>query len=233
MVLTALSGPSESGYPDPAFHAQQRLEFPVLAAKTEAKVMESHAQFDVSHSRNHDLGKCNDLSEFAQQASERKLKMSVRTVLVTMFLSSMGFTICIPSLWLYFSHFEECRCHVSQSIATPHEAIAMVLPAATHGVEPHRFGVRSSIFRATASNQSTSACMQKNVSDDPRAICKERSQCNKFSGRPIHHLVSLTAINAAVSPGTRDDCRRFSSGTAPLFADDWVTPVTLKVTPRT
>jgi hypothetical protein len=70
-------------------------------------------------------------------------------------------------------------------MASSHEAIMMVLPASTHGVEPHRFGIRSTIFSANT-NQTSSACTQKNSTDDVRTICKERSQCNKFSGlRPL------------------------------------------------
>ena len=123
-----------------------------------------------------------EMSEIAQRAYERSLKMSVRTVLVTMFLSSMGFTICIPSLWLYFSRFEECRCHVSLAMTSAHEAVIMILPAATHGVEPHRFGVSSAMFSAANMNKSSSgACTDKNPSDDVK-MCKERSKCNKFSG---------------------------------------------------
>jgi hypothetical protein len=140
-----------------------------------------------------------EVSENAQRAYEHSLKMSVRTVLATMFLSSMGFTICIPSLWLYFSHFEECRCHVSLAMSTPHEAVLMMLPAATHGVEPHRFGVSSAMFSAANMNSSSSgACTDKNPSDDVR-MCKERSRCNKFSGAeqvvclPAHARFEKTA----------------------------------------
>ena len=170
-----------------AFRKWSELIHPLIHHKTDflylSCEMESQQPLDVINHHDNDSLIFEASSEISQRIYEKKLKLSVRTVLVTMFLSSMGFTICIPSLWLYFSHFEECRCHVSQSIASAHEAIGMVLPAATHGLEPHRFGVRSSIFRAKTANISSAACILKNATDDPRALCKERSNCNKFSGQ--------------------------------------------------
>ena len=44
---------------------------------------------------------------------ELDMKRSMNSVLATMFLSALGFTIFIPMLWFYYQNFSECSCSCS------------------------------------------------------------------------------------------------------------------------
>eukprot|EP00961_Rhodomonas_salina_P002306 31800-Rhodomonas_salina.2 len=63
------------------------------------------------------------LDEFERKEELRRgLKVSIDVVLLTMFLSSIGFTISLPSLWLYYEGFTECQCLHPSNRTSLHEA---------------------------------------------------------------------------------------------------------------